>query len=159
MPPTVLSPNGRHRLAEQAARDIGPWPLAVVDHHRMPSVSLAADLFKEGDMDRHWHIAGVAMALLLIPYALAAAEPRWRQGQPIPQGANEVIGARVGDAQLVYGGQSQSGEPMGIFWMYEPSGDRWTQLPSNPVPVHHATAVGIDNKLYLFGGFVLVKEQ
>ena len=107
----------------------------------------------------HAALAGVAMVLLLILCAMAAAEPRWSQGQPIPQGANEVIGARVGDALLVYGGQSQGGEPMGIFWMYEPSGDKWTQLPSNPVPVHHATAVGIGNKFYLFGGFVLVKEQ
>ena len=115
---------------------------------------------RTGRMTRQLHaaLAGVAMALLFLSCSLAA-EPRWRQAQRIPQGANEVIGAQIGDALLVYGGQSQGGEPMGIFWMYEPNGDRWTQLPSNPVPVHHATAVGIDNKFYLFGGFVLVKEQ
>jgi hypothetical protein len=104
-------------------------------------------------------LAGMAMALLLIRCALVVAEPHWSRGQPIPQGANEVIGARVGDALLVYGGQSQGGEPMGLFWMYEPSGDQWTQLPSNPVPVHHAAAVGIGNKFYLFGGFVRAQEQ
>jgi hypothetical protein len=97
-------------------------------------------------------LASLAIAFLLILSALADAEPRWRQAQPLPQGANEVIGAQVGDALLVYGGQSQSGEPMGIFWMYEPGADRWTQLPSNPVPVHHAAAVGIGNLFYLFGG-------
>jgi hypothetical protein len=60
-------------------------------------------------MDRHRNTAalvGMAMALLLMRCALVAAEPRWSQGRPIPQGANEVIGARVGDALLVYGGQS-----------------------------------------------------
>jgi len=85
----------------------------------------------------------------------AHAQGKWRQGQPIPQGANEVIGAAVGNEMLVYGGQDSGNKPMGIFYAYDPAKNGWVQLPSNPVPVHHGAAATIGRKFYVFGGMRL----
>src|SRR6266704_4133706 len=80
------------------------------------------------------------------------AQGAWKQGAPIPQGANEVIGANVGGYVLVYGGQDPANKPMGLFWKFDPAANQWTQLPSNPVPVHHGAAAAIGHKFYVFGG-------
>jgi N-acetylneuraminic acid mutarotase len=101
-------------------------------------------------------MARLCMAFTLWCLAFgASAQGAWKQGPPIPQGANEVIGAAVNGKMLVYGGQDGSGKPMGIFWMFDPATNQWTQLPSNPVPVHHGAAAAIGNKFYVFGGFRL----
>src|SRR5258708_10683541 len=83
------------------------------------------------------------------------AQGAWKQGPPIPQGANEVIGANVGGSVLVYGGQDPAGKPMGILWKFDPAAHQWTQLPSNPGPVHPGAAAPVGNRLYVFGGFLL----
>lgn len=99
--------------------------------------------------------AAAAVVLMVVGASSAAADDIWRQGSPIPEGANEVIGAVVADRVLVYGGQDAASRPMGIFWAFDPAGGQWTKLPSNPAPVHHAAAVGVGHKMYLFGGFRL----
>jgi Kelch motif len=100
-----------------------------------------------GDMlTRPWLIAAIASALLL---GEASAQGSWTTLKPIPQGANEVIGAAVDgrlyvyggermQTQHVYGGVNLKSQPLGIFWSYDPKADTWTQLKPNPVPVHHA---------------------
>ena len=93
--------------------------------------------------------------LLVLASAGAPAQGTWKQGPPIPQGANEVIGANVGGSVYVYGGQDPTGKAMGIFWKFDPATSQWTQLPSNPVPVHHGAAAAVGNKFYVFGGFRL----
>ncbi len=82
----------------------------------------------------------------------AGAQGKWSPGPPIPEGANEVIGANVNGQLLVYGGQDQKG-PMGIFWRFDPASGQWSKLPSNPVAVHHAAGTAIGNRMYVFGGF------
>jgi N-acetylneuraminic acid mutarotase len=77
----------------------------------------------------------------------------------ILQGANEVIGAAVEGQVLVHGGQDARSRPQGIFWKYDPAKDEWSQLPSNPEPVHHGAAVAIGRKFYVFGGFRLPKSE
>ncbi|HEU0156721.1 MAG TPA: kelch repeat-containing protein [Stellaceae bacterium] len=84
----------------------------------------------------------------------AVAQGRWAEAKPIPQGANEVIGAAVDGKLYLYGGQTARG-PLGIFWVYDPKNDGWTKLKSNPVPVHHAAAAAVGDKFYVFGGFRL----
>lgn len=105
-------------------------------------------------MSHHRSIGALILvaALFLVPTG-ARGQGAWKQGPPIPQGANEVIGAAVGGQVLVYGGQGPDSKPMGIFWKFDPQTQQWSSLPSNPVPVHHGTAVGIGNKLYVLGGF------
>jgi N-acetylneuraminic acid mutarotase len=105
--------------------------------------------------------ARAAALLFVLTFALANAaqaqgiQGKWRAGAPIPQGANEVIGAAIGDAVLVYGGADQSNKPMGIFWKYDPAKNEWSKLPSNPVPVHHGAAAAAGRKFYVIGGFRL----
>jgi len=102
----------------------------------------------------------IAVAALLAP-AIAvtvanAQTPVWHAAQPIPQGANEVIGTALDDAVFVYGGQIDgTNVPQGLFFMFRPSTGSWTRLPSNPVPVHHAALVAVGQRVYLIGGFML----
>src|SRR5258708_34391058 len=81
------------------------------------------------------------------------AQGAWKQGPPIPQGANEVIGANVGGSGLVYGGQDPPGKPMGIFWKFDPAANQRTQLPSQPVPAPHGAAAAVRNRGCGLGGF------
>ena len=104
--------------------------------------------------DHQRFIAVVAIALGIASLD-ALAQGAWKQGTPIPQGANEVIGAKVGTNLLVYGGQDPANKAMGIFWKFDPATSQWAPLPSNPVPVHHGAAASIGNKFYVFGGFRL----
>ena len=105
-----------------------------------------------------WLLA-IAAALVLGFSGSASAQGKWRVAKPIPQGANEVIGAAIDGQVLVYGGQDPRSRPQGIFWKYDPAKDEWSQLPSNPEPVHHAAAVSIGHKFYVFGGFHLPKSE
>ncbi len=84
--------------------------------------------------------------------ALAAQLGRWTTAKPIPTGANEVVGAAAGGQVLVYGGLSAF-VAQGLFFAYDPASDAWRALPSHPEPTHHAAAVGVGDKFFLFGGF------
>src|SRR5262245_13644148 len=97
--------------------------------------------------------ASFALALALAP--AAQAQGKWRAGTPIPQGANEVIGAEIDGQVLVYGGQDPGNNAMGIFWKFDPGKNEWSKLPSNPVPVHHGSSAAIGHKFYVIGGFRL----
>jgi N-acetylneuraminic acid mutarotase len=85
----------------------------------------------------------------------AAAQGSWKLAKPIPEGANEVIGAAIGGRIYVYGGQNAQNAPMGLLEVYDPITDSWTKLKGNPVPVHHGAAATVGTKLYVFGGFRL----
>jgi N-acetylneuraminic acid mutarotase len=103
---------------------------------------------------------GAAFAILLAVIitgaaTVAEAQGKWRLGAPIPQGANEVIGASIDGQVFVYGGQDPLNKPQGIFYKYDPGKNDWTQLPANPVPVHHGAAASIGHKFYVIGGFRL----
>lgn len=108
-------------------------------------------------------IGAISLALVTSD---ALAEGRWMQMRPIPQGANEVIGAAVDGLLYVYGGErahsqhvydgvNLKGQPLGMFWSYDPKTDVWTRLSANPLPVHHAAAAAVGRKFYVFGGFRL----
>src|SRR4029078_13170516 len=58
-------------------------------------------------------VALFALTLGMTP--AAHAQGKWRTGTPIPQGANEVIGAEIDGQVLVYGGQDPGNKSMGIF--------------------------------------------
>jgi len=109
---------------------------------------------------QRWVCRATAFTILLAAIFIGAAtgaeaQGKWRLGAPIPQGANEVLGAAVDGQVYVYGGQDPSNTPQGIFYKYDPGKNDWTQLPSNPVPVHHGSAVSIGHKFYVIGGFRL----
>jgi len=103
-------------------------------------------------------ILSLGAALLfcsLIPFGGAAAQGKWRVGMPVPEGANEMLGATLGGKLYLYGGQGPGSRPLGLFFVYDPGRDAWTKLPANPLPVHHGALVAVGTKLYLFGGFRL----
>jgi hypothetical protein len=101
------------------------------------------------------YLAGVVLAAALVVFGAgdAAAEDVWRARPPIPQGANEVIGAVVGDQLLVYGGQRGTGAAMGILWKFDPTTAQWSKLTGNPVPVHHGASAGIGRKMFCSAAF------
>src|SRR5260370_21990491 len=83
------------------------------------------------------------------------AEGKWRVGAPIPEGANEVIGAAIEGQVYVYGGQDSANKPQGLFFRYDPAKNEWTKLQGNPAPVHHGAAAAIGRQFYVFGGLRL----
>src|SRR5712671_3475247 len=87
-------------------------------------------------MNENWRRFALASLCLTLGLASlsALAQGSWKPGAPIPQGANEVIGANVGGYVLVYGGQDPANKPMGLFWKFDPAANQWTQLPSNTAP-------------------------
>jgi len=111
-------------------------------------------------------ISAAAVIATVLLAAGARGQGSWTQMAPLPQGANEVVGAAVDGLLYVYGGERMQTravirgmnlrtQPLGVFWAYDPKTDAWTRLKPNPVPVHHAAAAAIGNKFYLFGGFRL----
>jgi N-acetylneuraminic acid mutarotase len=112
---------------------------------------------------RIWPAMVIAIALLS---GKASAQDSWAKMKPIPEGANEVVGAAVNGLLYVYGGERMytrhvyggmnlKTQPLGIFWAYDPKADSWTRLKPNPVPVHHGAVAAIGRKFYVFGGFRL----
>src|SRR3984893_17153341 len=105
---------------------------------------------------RYRRMAAFAVALVALALAVAPAahaQGKWRAGMPIPQGANEVIGAEIDGQVLVYGGQDPRNNAIGIFWKFDPGQNAVSKLPSNPVPVHHGASASIGHKFYVLGGF------
>jgi len=100
-------------------------------------------------------VAVFAAAIVFGSAGGAHAQGKWRSGPPIPQGANEVIGAAIDGQMLVYGGQDPQSKAQGIFFKFDPAKNDWSTLPSNPVPVHHGASVAIGHKFYVVGGFRL----
>ena len=112
---------------------------------------------------RIWPVGVVAIVL---SSGQASAQGSWTQMQPLPQGANEVVGAAADGLLYVYGGERMHtqhihggvylrAQPLGMFWSYDPKTNSWTRLQPNPVPVHHGAAAAIGRKFYVFGGFRL----
>src|SRR5258708_4294921 len=112
----------------------------------------------------HRRARTASVALLAVDSFVAAAgafapdvraEGKWRVGAPIPEGANEVLGAAIEGQVYVYGGQDSGNKPQGLFFRYDPARNAWTKLQGNPVPVHHGSAAAVGRKFYVFGGFRL----
>jgi len=90
---------------------------------------------------------------------VALAQGSWKPGAPIPQGANEVIGANVGGLRARVRRPGSGEQADGLFWKFDPAANQWTQLPSNPVPVHHGAAAATGHKFYVFGGFRAARHR
>src|SRR5258705_11123106 len=102
-------------------------------------------------------VALFALTLGMTP--AAHAQGKWRTGTPIPQGANEVIGAEIDGQVLVYGGQDPGKNAMGIFWKFDPAKNEWSKLPSNPGPGQHGASASIARKVYVFGAVRLARTR
>ena len=52
----------------------------------------------------------------------------------------------------VFGGYGNSGY-LNDLWVYDPQTDAWQQLSSGATPRNGHTAVAIDGRMYVFGGY------
>jgi N-acetylneuraminic acid mutarotase len=85
----------------------------------------------------------------------AAQEGKWRMGKPLPQPLGEIVGAVVDNKWYVMGGYDGANvQPQGVVTVYDPASDSWTMKKNMLVPAHHAAAVALNGKIYVFGGFV-----
>jgi N-acetylneuraminic acid mutarotase len=53
----------------------------------------------------------------------------------------------------VIGGLSSSGEPTATVEVYDPKTNEWESRAQLPVPVHHATAAVVGDRLFVIGGY------
>jgi N-acetylneuraminic acid mutarotase len=95
-------------------------------------------------------------AFAILPVASAAAEDaRWQMAKPLPQPLGEIVGAVVGKKWYVMGGYDGINVlPQGIVTEYDSGSDAWTLKKNMLIPAHHAAAVELGGKIYVFGGFV-----
>src|SRR5258708_14387942 len=105
-------------------------------------------------MNNNWRRFALASLCLTLGLASlsALAQDSWKPGAPIPQGANEVIGANVGGYVLVYGGQDPANKPTAPFCKFDPPANQCTHLPSPPLPAHHAASPAIRHRFYVADG-------
>jgi N-acetylneuraminic acid mutarotase len=93
---------------------------------------------------------------LLLPTAPAAAQTgKWQMAKPLPQPLGEIVGAVVGKKWYVMGGyDGLNVQPQGVVTEYDAAADTWSLKKGMLIPAHHAAAVELDGKIYVFGGFV-----
>lgn len=110
--------------------------------------------------------SGLFVLLLLFPLPPASGEDnpatgRWTPVAPAPSTRTEVVAATHGGKIYVMGGFA----PLSLgnlgsltisekVEVYDPVTDQWSEAAPLPVPLHHAGAAVIGNRLYLIGGFV-----
>jgi hypothetical protein len=70
---------------------------------------------------------------------------------PLPR--TEVAAAVAGGEIVVVGGFRADGSTSARADAYSPRLDRWRRLPSLPVAVNHAMAVGVGRRVYVVGGY------
>lgn len=78
---------------------------------------------------------------------------RWTTIAEAPNQATEVAAAAHNRRAWVAGGYDAAGEPLARVQIYDPASDSWTDGPSLPQAVHHASLVSAEGRLYLVGGF------
>ncbi|HZP79307.1 MAG TPA: kelch repeat-containing protein [Pseudolabrys sp.] len=100
-------------------------------------------------------LAALATIVLLQAAPASAQEGKWRFAKPLPQPLGEIVGAVVDNKWYVMGGYDGANvQPQGIVTQYDPASDSWTMKKNMLVPAHHAAAVALNGKIYVFGGFV-----
>jgi hypothetical protein len=81
------------------------------------------------------------------------APGRWLTLAPMPTARQEVAVAALGGHVWVIGGFGPGAEPVPTVERYDPASNSWDVRPALPVPVHHAAAAVVDDRLYVIGGY------
>ena len=99
---------------------------------------------------------GMLVACIALQLAPAAAQDaKWQMGKPLPQPLGEITSAVIGGKWYVMGGYDGANvQPQGVGVEYDAASETWTAKKNMLVPAHHATAVALDDRVYVFGGFV-----
>src|SRR4051794_33177234 len=103
-----------------------------------------------------WLLAGTLIAGMGSQVApVAAQDGKWRMAKPMPAPHGEITGAVIGKKWYVMGGyDGPNTQARGVVMVYDAAADTWTDKKAMQIPAHHATAVALDGKIYVFGGFV-----
>jgi len=101
-----------------------------------------------------WLVA--ALAALAAQMAPAAAQDgKWRMAAPLPSPQGEITSAVIGKKWYVMGGyDGPNVQARGVVMVYDQATDTWAERKAMQIPAHHAAAVALDGKIYVFGGFV-----
>ena len=111
-------------------------------------------------MKRSWLTRGLTIFAAIGSLAIAAsasADPQWKMAAPLPKAIGEIEAAAVGGKIYVLSGlNNQPGvaAPAGHNWAYDPATNAWTDRKPMPVPAHHIMMTTMNDKIYVFGGFV-----
>ncbi len=94
------------------------------------------------------------------PRAAPGAPPqgRWISLAPFPEPFEELEGAAANGKLYASQGLLPGFKPGGVMYEYDPAANAWTQKKSMPHPVHHAAVAGLNEKIYVFGGFELPRS-
>jgi N-acetylneuraminic acid mutarotase len=81
------------------------------------------------------------------------APGRWSSLMPLTSARQEVAAAALQGQVWVIGGFADNAEPVGIAESYDPKSNEWQLRPSLPIPVHHAAAAVVGDRLFVIGGY------
>jgi N-acetylneuraminic acid mutarotase len=103
-----------------------------------------------------WLLIGALVACFGIHSTPAVAQDgKWRMAKPMPAPQGEIVSVAVGKKWYVMGGYDGANvQARGIVNVYDAEADTWTEKKNMQIPAHHASAVELNGKIYVFGGFV-----
>lgn len=84
-----------------------------------------------------------------------APRGRWVSLAPFPEPTSELAGAAADGKLYVIQGQRSGFVPAGLVYEYDPAANAWTKKQPMPRALHHAAMAAFNNRIYVFGGFVL----
>ncbi len=82
-----------------------------------------------------------------------SAPGRWSSLTPMPSARQEVAVAAWRGEIWVIGGFGGSAEPTATVESYNPTHNVWETRAALPVPVHHAAAAVVNDRLFVVGGY------
>jgi hypothetical protein len=131
---------------------VGRWTALAPSPHSRGEVSAALvgdAIYVVGGFDTTGHTTALVERLDL-------HTGRWSASRPLPEPLNHMNAVGYGGKLYVVGGYSQpvdtSGGAVRGFWRYDPATDRWTAMPSAPLPRAAAGAAMLGHRLYVAGG-------
>jgi N-acetylneuraminic acid mutarotase len=100
-------------------------------------------------------LGALAACLVVVQAAPALAQGKWQMGKSLPQPLGEITSAVIDKKWYVMGGyDGPNVQAQGIVVEYDAATETWTPKKNMLVAAHHAAAVALDGKVYVFGGFV-----
>jgi len=76
-------------------------------------------------------------------------------GCTLPEPSEEVLGAAVNGKLYGFSGLGPGFRPRALVYEYDPASNAWAKKKPMRLNSHHVAFVGLNNKIYAFGGFVL----
>src|SRR5262245_65873669 len=108
---------------------------------------------------RLMHCAFAATVVIATPALAQAPAPTpanpWFAAAPLPEPSEEVLGAPIGGKLYGFSGLGPGFRPRALVFEYDPASNQWSKKKPMRLNSHHVAFVGLNNKIYAFGGFVL----